>query len=158
MDADPPPDAERRSALAIDMNVFIPSAITNLAQRIASSATAAYLPRWGVGITDWRILALLAAAPWTAPVEIGEATGLDKAAVSRALRGLIDKEFVEMCADETRRRRQPLALTRAGLAVHDEIVTLARQREARLLTGFTTQERAQLSDFLARLGREAAQL
>jgi len=152
MDADPPPDAERRSALAIDMNVFIPSAITNLAQRIASSATAAYLPRWGVGITDWRILALLAAAPWTAPVEIGEA------AVSRALRGLIDKEFVEMRADETRRRRQPLALTRAGLAVHDEIVTLARQREARLLTGFTTQERAQLSDFLARLGREAAQL
>lgn len=154
MDADPPPDAERRSALAIDMNVFIPSAITNLAQRIASSATAAYLPRWGVGITDWRILALLAAAPWTAPVEIGEATGLDKAAVSRSLRELVEAGLAESLEDGASQRRLPFALTGRGLAVHDRIVAFAREREERMLKGFSPPERAQFADFIARMQRQ----
>jgi DNA-binding MarR family transcriptional regulator len=155
----PPPqspalDADRRSTLAIDMDVFIPAALTNLAQKITAAASATYRPRFGVGITDWRIIALLAAEPWVAPVRICEATGLDKAAVSRSLRELAAAGLVEVRGGEPNQRRLPVALTAKGLAVHDRIVGLALARQERLLRGFSPDERAQLRDFIARMRRE----
>jgi DNA-binding MarR family transcriptional regulator len=148
------PESDRRSALAIDMDAFIPAALTNLAQKITSTASAIYRPRFGVGITDWRIIALLAAEPWIAPVRICEATGLDKAAVSRSLRDLAEAGLVEVRTGEPNRRRLPVALTAKGLAVHDRIVIVALARQERLLKGFSSDERAQLRAFIARMQRE----
>ncbi len=145
---------ERRSALAIDMDSFIPAALTNLAQKITAVASAAYRPRFGVGITDWRIIALLASEPWIAPVQICGSTGLDKAAVSRALRDLAAKGFVEARGGEGNRRRVPFALTAKGLAVHDRIVGLALERQEHLLEGFSPEERTQLEDFITRMRRQ----
>ncbi len=146
-------ECDRASALAIDMDAFIPSALTNLAQKLVSSASATYRPRFGVGITDWRIIALLAAEPWIAPVRICEATGLDKAAVSRSLRDLMKAELVEVRAEEPNRRRLPVALTSKGLAVHDKILMVALERQEQLLCGFSAKERTQLRDFIARMRR-----
>ncbi len=148
------PASNRRSMHAIDMDAFVPSALTNLAQKIASTASATYRPRFGVGITDWRVMALLAAEPWIAPVRICQATGLDKGAVSRSLRDLVEAGLVEVREDETRERRLPVALTPRGLKVHDEIVEVARRREAHLLKGFSAQERARLREFIARMQTE----
>ena len=135
------------------MDAFIPAALTNLAQKITSTASATYRPRFGVGITDWRIIALLAAEPWIAPVHICEATGLDKAAVSRSLSDLLKAGLVEVRAEAPNRRRLPVALTAKGLAVHDRVVVVALEREARLLSGFSPEERAQLQNFIARMRR-----
>jgi DNA-binding MarR family transcriptional regulator len=156
MSAVAPEDAlpDRRSTQALDMEAFVPSAITNLAQRITTTASAAYRPHFGVGITDWRVMALLAAEPWIAPVKICEATGLDKAAVSRSLRDLGQAGLVEARPGEPNQRRLPFALTAEGLRVHDELVTVARGREERLLRGFSAEERRLLADFIARLRRE----
>ena len=140
------------------MDAFIPAALTLLAQKITTTASAAYRPRFGVGITDWRIIALLAGEPWIAPVKICETTGLDKAAVSRSLHYLVESGLVELPSGETNRRRLPLALTARGLALHDEIVAVAQLREARLLEGFSAAERAQLQDFIARMRRAAEAL
>ncbi len=136
------------------MDAFIPAALTNLAQKITSTASATYRPRFGVGITDWRIIALLAGEPWIAPVRICEATGLDKAAVSRSLRDLAKAGLVEVRAGEPNRRRLPVALTAKGLAAHDRIVIVALERQERLLKGFSSDERAQLRAFIARMRRE----
>jgi DNA-binding MarR family transcriptional regulator len=135
------------------MDAFIPSALTNLAQKITSTASATYRPRFGVGITDWRIIALLGAEPWIAPVRICEATGLDKAAVSRSLRDLLKAGLVEVRGAEPNRRRLPFALTAKGLAAHDRIVVVALERQEQLLSGFSPKERALLQNFIARMRR-----
>ena len=145
---------DRRSEHAIDMNAFIPALLTNLAQKITTSASAAYRPQFGVGITEWRIMALLAAEPWTAPVKICEATGLDKAAVSRSLRELVEAGLAESLEDGASQRRLPFALTGRGLAVHDRIVAFAREREEHMLKGFSASERAQFAGFVARMHRQ----
>ena len=149
--ASPPED--RRSDRALDLRRFTPSALTLLAQKISASASAAYRPRFGVGLTDWRIIALLAAEPWIAPVRIAEATGLDKAAVSRSLQSLRDAGLVEASHSGATARRNALALTAAGLALHDRMIELSHERERRLLAGFTGEERAQLQDFVERMLR-----
>ncbi len=133
------------------MSAFVPAALTNVASKITASASALYRPRFGVGITEWRVMALLAAEPWSAPVQISEATGLDKGAVSRSLRDLAESGFVETRDDGGKSRRLPIALTRKGLAVHDQIVEEALAREAFLLKGFSADERAALRSFLARI-------
>jgi DNA-binding MarR family transcriptional regulator len=156
----PPPqsdaadDNDRRSARALDMSAFVPAALTFLAQKISTSASAIYRPRYGVGITDWRVMALLAAEPWIAPVRISEATGLDKAAVSRSLRDLAARGLVEIGDRGENRRRLPVALTRKGLTIHDELVKIALAREALLLEGFSPKERTTLQDLLARMQRQ----
>ena len=146
---------DRRSALSIDIEAFIPAALTDLAQKITATASATYRPRFGVGITDWRIIALLASRPWIAPVQICESTGLDKAAVSRALRDLAAEGLVENRGGDGR-RRVPVALTVKGLAVHDRIVGVALRRQEHLLAGFSHEERERLREFLARMRRQVA--
>jgi DNA-binding MarR family transcriptional regulator len=144
-------DDDRRSLRALDMNAFVPAVLTNLAQKISATASALYRPRFGVGITDWRIMALLASEPWTAPVRICEATGLDKGAVSRSLRDLVQAGLVEIRDVGANRRRLPAALTPQGLAIHDELVEAALAREAQLLRAFSPDERATLLQFLGRM-------
>jgi DNA-binding MarR family transcriptional regulator len=143
-----PPD--RRSAHALDFAVFLPAALTFLAQRISTTASAVYRPKYGVGITDWRIMALLGAEPWIAPVRIAEATGLDKAAVSRSLEDLRNSGLIESDGEPGRRRNR-VALTDRGLAMHDELVELALERERKLLDGFTKAERTRLMNFVGRM-------
>jgi DNA-binding MarR family transcriptional regulator len=147
----PRPAPDRHSAKALDLRAFTPAAITLLAQKISATASATYRPRFGVGVTDWRIMALLAAEPWIAPVRISESTGLDKAAVSRSLRDLREAGLVEASGEAPPRRRSVLALTPEGLRLHDELVETARERERRLLEGFTGEERVRLQDYVDRM-------
>ena len=143
---------DRRSPRALDLRRFTPASITILAQKLSANASAEYRPRFGVGVTDLRIMALLGAEPWLAPVDVSEATGLDKAAVSRSLRDLRSAGLVEANGRPTG-RRSVFALTEAGIVIHDQLVEAAKARERRLLRGFSAEEHAQLQAFLDRMLR-----
>jgi DNA-binding MarR family transcriptional regulator len=139
------------SAHALDLDRYIPAYFTYLAGKISNSASATYRPRFGVGITDWRIMAMLASEAWISAGRICSATGLDKAAVSRSLRVLERAGLIDIRPDQADQRRQSVALTRNGLAMHDRIVALAIEREQWLLQSFSAGERKRLLDFLRRL-------
>ena len=81
------PDNTRTSAHALNLDNYVPAYLTYLAGKISSSASATYRPKFGVGITDWRIMALLATEPWISAGRVCDVIGLDKAAVSRSVRG-----------------------------------------------------------------------
>ena len=150
--ASPPEDrGTRLSDLAIDFAKYVPAHITYLANKISSGATAIYLPRFGVGITEWRIMALLAREAWVTPKRVSEATGLDKGAVSRSIHSMHAAGIVEVRPDQYDRRSQILALTAKGLRLHDLMVKLARKREQVLLGGLSKKERSLLVRFLARI-------
>jgi DNA-binding MarR family transcriptional regulator len=144
-------DPARMSAQALDIDRYIPAYFAYLAGKISSSASATYRPRFGVGITDWRIMAMLAGEPWISPARICAATGLDKAAVSRSVRVLERAGLIDILPDAADQRRQSVALTRKGVTLHDRIVALALERERVLLQGFSAGERKRLLEFLVRL-------
>jgi DNA-binding MarR family transcriptional regulator len=149
--ASPQENGSRTSSMALDFKDYVPAHLTFLANKISSGASAVYRPRFGVGITEWRIMALLAREAWVSPRWVSEATGLDKGAVSRSIQSLREAGHVEVRPDQYDRRSQILALTPKGLALHDRIVQLARKREQKLLSGFSSEERALLTQFLARM-------
>ena len=152
-----PDRPDRRSTRALDMRVFLPSALMLLAQKIAASASAAYRPAFGVGLTDWRVIAALGAEPWISPARIAEVSGLDKAAVSRALGGLKTAGWVESDGGSAR-RGGALALTFAGVELHDRLVAAAAERERLLLEGFTPAERKLWREFVRRMSDAAEKM
>lgn len=141
----------RASTQALDLDNYVPAFLTWIANKLSSSASAAYRRRFGVGVVEWRIMALLAVEPWIAAGRVCAVIGLDKAGVSRSLRALQDKGLVETRFRDNNQRRRHMALTRAGIALHDRIVVVAREREERLLAGFSAQERAMALRLLARM-------
>lgn len=141
----------RASPHALKIDDYVPAYLTFLANKLSSSASVAYRREFGIGITDWRIMALLAIEPWSVAGRICNIIGLDKAAVSRSVREMVQNGLVEVRTHENNQRRQYIALTPAGVELHDRVVKLAMDREQDLLTGFSTEERKQLIGFLSRM-------
>jgi DNA-binding MarR family transcriptional regulator len=145
------PDDTRISVHALNLDNYVPAYLTYLAGKISSSASATYRPKFGVGITDWRIMALLATEPWISAGRICDVIGLDKAAVSRSVHGMKSNGIVDVQRTDDDQPRQLIALTRKGLNLHDRIVKLSLARELQLLKNFSTAERKMLINFLSRM-------
>jgi DNA-binding MarR family transcriptional regulator len=133
----------------IDQETNVPALITFIANKLSSSASTAYRGELGVGLIEWRVLVQLAIEPNISANRICAIVGLDKAAVSRAVRSLADRGLVKVSADNG--RRNSLALTPAGRRLHDRGMPVARERERRLLTGLSATERDILIRLLTRL-------
>jgi DNA-binding MarR family transcriptional regulator len=145
------PDDTRVSAHALNLDNYVPAYLTYLAGKISNSASATYRPQFGIGITDWRIMALLATEPWISAGRVCDVIGLDKGAVSRSVRGMKAAGIVDLQRGDDEQVRQAIALTRKGLAMHDRIVKLSLARERQLLKGFSAAERKLLINFLSRM-------
>jgi DNA-binding MarR family transcriptional regulator len=125
--------------------------VVALANRISASASRAYMRSFGVGVMEWRAIALLAASPGMSANQIAHASGIDKSSVSRAVQSLIRRRLVRASEDKSDNRRSLLFLTPEGLALHDRIIRSSLAREALLLTGFDEAERERLFGLLKRL-------
>jgi len=145
------PDDTRVSAHALNLDNYVPAYLTFLAGKISNSASATYRPKFGIGITDWRIMALLATEPWISAGRICDVIGLDKAAVSRSVHGMKSSGLVDVQRTGDEQSRQLIALTRKGLNLHDQVVKLSLARERQLLQSFSAAERKLLINFLSRM-------
>ncbi len=125
--------------------------IVALANRISSSASRAYLRCFGVGVMEWRVLALMGLKPGITAGEISQASGVDKSPVSRAVQALVEQGHVRTQEDARDNRRALLFLTGSGEALHDRIILASLAREARLLDGLAEDQRRTLFELLARL-------
>ena len=133
----------------IDHDRYIPALLLFVANKLASGASNTYRRLFGVGVTEWRILSLLASEPNCSAQRIGQFFDLDKALVSRTLQVMAKSQIVSINVDPHRRRT--INLTRKGLALHNKIIKVALARQQRLLSGFSPAETDTLADFLGRL-------
>ena len=70
--------------------------------------------RYGVGPREWRILALLGAAPDMSLNALASEANIDKSQASRTVSDLIERGLIERSADALDARGVSLDLTRAG--------------------------------------------
>jgi len=107
----------------------------SVAGQLTSSASAQYRERFGIGVMDVRIISVLSQEPDASGARIAEATGLDKAAVSRSLGSLARRGLTRSTSSGGRARF--IALTDAGRALHDAVWKIGHERHRRLLQGFS---------------------
>lgn len=103
-----------------------------------------------LALPEWRCLMALAAQPDASGEEVARLMGMDKMAVSRALRRLEDRGRVAASADPAHRRRRLWQMTPDGWAVYDAIVPAALERDAAAFGDLGPAERAQVAAALAR--------
>jgi DNA-binding MarR family transcriptional regulator len=140
----------------LDLNRYVPAMLTYLANKLATGASISYRKHFGIGVVEWRLLALLAVEDAITANRICQVIGLDKSAVSRSLHQLEAAGRVIGEIDSKDARRYTVSLTAEGKALHDRVLEVALERERRLLSNFTSKEIDDLVDLLGRLQKNVA--
>ena len=130
---------------------FLPYRLSILSNRVSRAIAQRYAKTFDLTIPEWRIIAVLGRRPGLTAKEIAEATEMDKVAVSRAVARLVAARRVAARADRADARRQLLALTREGEAVHARIAPIALASEEKLLASLDARERTELDALIDRL-------
>mgnify|MGYP003530716397 FL=1 len=146
----PKPHAELR------LERFLPYRLSVLSNRVSQDIAGLYSERFGLSITEWRVMAVLGGGSKLSANEVAVRTAMDKVAVSRAVSRLLDKNYLLRQLHGQDRRRSELKLSAKGPAVLDQIVPLALALERRILASLEPSEQSQLLAILDKL--EAAEL
>lgn len=143
--------SSRKNGPLLDLDRYVPALITFVANKLSNSATGVYQKRFGVTVTEWRILSQLAIEPGIPASRICQVIGFDKGPVSRNLGVMESRGLVAIRADPSDGRSHSIALTAKGRAVHDKVLQLALERERKLLSCLTKSERETLIGLLQRV-------
>ena len=142
----------------LDLEHFLPYRLSVLSNRISQAIAVRYAQRFGIGVTEWRVVAVLGRYPDLSAGAVAARTAMDKVAVSRAVARLLERGLVERDTHGDDRRRSVLALSRNGQRIYDDIAPLALDLERRLLSRLDGDERAALDALLDKLAGGVAQL
>ncbi|MET0443601.1 MAG: MarR family winged helix-turn-helix transcriptional regulator [Pseudorhodoplanes sp.] len=145
------PASEADRSQLLDLDRYVPAFITFIANKLSNSATTFYSRQFGVNVTEWRIMSLLAIEPGIPASRICHVIGFDKGPVSRTLAMLQKRGLVTIRTDPNDGRSHSIALTARGRNVHDKVIVAALERERRLLSCLKEDEREVLIDLLRRL-------
>ena len=135
---------------------FLPYRLSVLSNRVSQDIAGLYSERFGLSITEWRMMAVLGGGSMLSANDVAERTAMDKVAVSRAVSRLLDKNYLLRQLHGQDRRRSELKLSAKGRAVFDQIVPLALAYERRILAYLEADEQEHLLAILNKL--EAAEL
>ena len=145
------PAATGDNGLLLDLERYVPAFITFIANKLSNSATVFYQKNFGVNVTEWRIMSLLAIEPGIPASRICQVIGFDKGPVSRTLSLLQKRGLVAIRTSPDDGRTHSISLTAKGRATHDKVIVAALERERRLLSVLRKDEREVLIDLLRRV-------
>lgn len=133
--------------LSLGLHRLLDFNILQLANRISTDFARLY-STFGIGIPEWRVMAVLGEQGPVTANNICHITFMDRAIVSRAVSELVDKGYITRQGDATDRRRIILHLTESGAVLCSRIVPAARARQEKLLSVLNSNEIDRLFDSL----------
>ncbi|WP_198371729.1 MarR family winged helix-turn-helix transcriptional regulator [Roseomonas rosulenta] len=143
---------------SFDLYAFLPYRLSVASNLVSRLFARRYAEEFGLTIAEWRVMAVVGADGTASAAAVRARTGMDKAKVSRAVAGLLERRLVKRIAHPGDRRLEPLALTSAGRATFEAIVPRARALEAELADGLSAGERAALEAALRHIAARAEAL
>jgi DNA-binding MarR family transcriptional regulator len=129
-------------ATSLELDRFLPYRLSVLSNIVSTAISGAYEKRFGLTIPEWRVLAVLAAAPGLSAAEVAQRTAMDKVAVSRAVASLLRQRRIVRQMARADRRRSLLRLSSAGRRVYARVVPVALAYERDLLEPLSAKDRA----------------
>ena len=153
----PEPIADNDGQLA-PITAMMSSRLMVLANLLKRGAILRYKRLAGLSSVEFGLVASLGRRPPMSVIRLGEAVGMDKGQISRALAELVTRKLVAKEVNPRDNRETLVCLTKAGLAAHDTIVAGAQERNRRLLEQLNKDELKVLLDQIDRLTDTAAQM
>lgn len=137
--------------VVLDSDRHVPYFFTFISSKLSHGASRLYRKLFKIGITEWRIMSVLAGTPDVSANQIGISLGINKGAVSRSLQTLEKMKLISLSQVEHDNRSKTIKLSSAGLALHDKIIAIALERERLLLSSLTAEEREAFIDTMRKL-------
>jgi len=132
--------------------------IVRLSELILRIGTLTFKERFGVKPTDLRILVMLCAYQPISVNEVSRRTHIDKAWISRSLRGLMGRKLIKRTVHPSDSRASLLSLTKKGEALLREIAPVAEEYQRQLLQGQRARDVERVLDLLSSRAEEMFQL
>ncbi|MCY4362510.1 MAG: MarR family winged helix-turn-helix transcriptional regulator [Gammaproteobacteria bacterium] len=140
----------------LQLESFLPYRLSLLSNAVSGAIAAVYGDKFAISMPEWRIMMILAEYPDVSADEVCRRTKIEKSVVSRAVARLLKRHFINREIDEDDRRRSILRLSETGLSVYDEVMPIARDYEAKLLSGLTAEEMETFNAMIDKLLEKAS--
>jgi len=124
----------------VDISTYTPYFLSAVNSALSRGASRHYLKKFGIGIVEWRVISMLAIEPRIPASRICDVIYLDKAGTSRALKRLQEQKLLLFKASKSDPRRKIWWLSAKGYKLHDQILSVALQRERVLIEGVEPTE------------------
>ncbi|MHA6316700.1 MarR family winged helix-turn-helix transcriptional regulator [Altererythrobacter sp. CAU 1778] len=144
-----------QSARLVD---FLPYLLSVTSNAVSTRIAEKYRVRFGLKIAEWRVLAVLGDAGPKTQRELTAATLMDKVAVNRACKSMVDRGLIVRQPNAEDGRSHRLEMTGDGAAIYAEVMPLAKQMEAGIFADFSAAEREELKQMLRRISDRATAL
>jgi DNA-binding MarR family transcriptional regulator len=135
----------------LELERFLPYRLSVLSNTVSQAIAASYERRFGLGITEWRVMAVLGRFDGLSAREVAARTAMDKVAVSRAVARLLAAGRLRRVVADHDKRQSVLSLSAKGRKVYEQIAPLALEHERRLLAHLDGDEREWLGRILEKL-------
>jgi DNA-binding MarR family transcriptional regulator len=107
--------------------------LLRLSNTLALYSGRRYRQEFGLSLPEWRVMSIVAAQDGATARDISRILATDKAWVGLSVKSLAKRGYLTRMSDKNDSRRMPLSLTKQGREKHDAIMSVARQRQRRLL-------------------------
>lgn len=135
----------------LHLDSFLPYRLNVLAKRISKELARRYQDQFGISIPEWRVIAILGRQQPLSSNDICDRSQMDKAKVSRAVAGLVERGLLARAVHPDDQRLLRLSFTAEGRALYDRVAPLALEWERQLLDCLTDPDRAALSALIGKL-------
>lgn len=119
--------------------------------RTVSQAFERAMAEAGGSASAWQVLLLVRTGQWGTQSRMAEAMGVTGATLTHHLNALEAQGLVRRWREASNRRVQQVALTDAGEALFHRLRVVATRHDARLRSGLSATELAQLATLLDKL-------
>ncbi|MEH6648846.1 MAG: MarR family transcriptional regulator [Motiliproteus sp.] len=137
------------------LETFFPYQVRMFYLSVSQSVSDIYGIRYGLGVAEWRTMAVLGNHQPLAASDVVQRSSIDKVQVSRAIQGLLKRELLERRTDPVDRRRVSLQLTAEGQNIFNDLVPRVRDLEQQLLSCLTEAEQSTLKALMGRVRQQA---
>lgn len=135
----------------LHLDAFLPLRLSSAADVVSGLIARTYQDRFGLSISEWRVICLLAAAGGSTLGLMAARSGMEALVVRQAAARLASRGLVSVSGSG-------VALSEEGLCLHEEIAPMALAYEAALIASLSPAEVATLKRLLGRLQSAARSL
>ncbi|WP_114395177.1 MarR family winged helix-turn-helix transcriptional regulator [Oleisolibacter albus] len=137
----------------LHLDSFLPYRINVLSKRISRELSRRYQDKFGISIPEWRVIAILGREQPLSSNDIVERSQMDKAKVSRAVNGLVERGLLSRAVHPEDQRLLRLSFTAQGRQLYEQITPLALDWEQQFLDCLTSVDQELLASLIDRLDR-----
>ena len=142
----------------LGVDSFITTQMSRVGNALRRTITLPYAEKFGLTVAEWRMLSVLAEAKRLPFADLVVQSATDKSLVSRALRLLEGRGLVQLEAQPGAPRKGLVChIMPAGIALYEQAMPIARQRQAAMLLVLTPDERTVMYRVLKKLHRHCLQ-